>query len=222
MKPYQCEFLDFVIAHGALRFGEFKLKSGRKSPYFFNAGSFNSGGALMRLGEFYAHTIADREETFDMLFGPAYKGIPLVSATAIALAHHHRLDLPYAFNRKEIKDHGEGGGVVGARLEGRVAIIDDVVSAGLSVANSVELIRQAGASAAAVFIALDRQEQADRGAATATQAIHQRYQIPVYAIVTLSILIEYLAQHEDHAAQLDAISCYQRQYGVIGGDVTPI
>ncbi len=214
MKQYQREFLDFIIDRGALRFGEFTLKSGRSSPYFFNAGLFNSGSALKKLGEFYAQAIIDWDQPFDMLFGPAYKGIPLVSATAIALTHPSGLDVPYAFNRKEVKDHGEGGALVGAALRGRVIIIDDVISAGLSVTLSVSLIRETGAEPVAAFIALDREERAEGSSVKATQAIQDRYHIPVQAIVTLTTMIDYLQTRAEYTEYLDAVRLYQRKYGV--------
>jgi orotate phosphoribosyltransferase len=214
MKQYQREFLDFIIDRGALRFGEFTLKSGRSSPYFFNAGLFNSGSALKRLGEFYAQAIMDWDQPFDMLFGPAYKGIPLVSATAIALTQPNDLDVPYAFNRKEVKHHGEGGALIGAALQGRVIIIDDVISAGLSVASSVTLIREAGAEPVAVFIALDREERAEGSPVKATQAVQDRYRIPVQAIVTLATMIDYLQTRTEYTQYLDAVRLYQRKYGV--------
>ena len=159
MQEYQREFIDFAIEQQVLRFGEFTLKSGRVSPYFFNAGLFNTGASLARLGQAYAHAIVASGIEFDMLFGPAYKGIPLASAATIALAEQHGLDIPYAFNRKEVKDHGEGGTIVGAPLNGRVLIIDDVISAGTSVRESVEIIETAGATPCGVVIALDRQER---------------------------------------------------------------
>ncbi len=214
MKQYQREFLDFIIDRGALRFGEYALKSGRISPYFFNAGSFNSGSTLKKLGEFYARAIVNWEQPFDMLFGPAYKGIPLVSATTIALTQHNGLDVPFAFNRKEVKDHGEGGTLVGAALQGRVIIIDDVISAGLSVDSSVALIREAGAEPVAVLIALDREERAAGSAHHATQAVQDRHHIPVHAIVTLTNMIDYLHSRAEYAKHLDAVRLYQRQYGV--------
>ncbi len=215
MHKYQQEFLNFVVERDVLRFGEFTLKSGRSSPYFFNAGLFSSGYALQRLGEFYAQAISDWKQPFDTLFGPAYKGIPLVSATAIALSSVHGLDVPYAFNRKEVKDHGEGGALIGAPLKGRVVIVDDVVSAGLSVALSVDLIRQAGAVPVAVFIALDREERADKGALKASRAIAQRHEVPVRAIVTLTDVVRYLETRPEYMKHLDAMRLYQRKYGVV-------
>ncbi len=213
MRDYQRAFLEFVIATGVLRFGEFTLKSGRNSPYFFNAGLFNSGRALRRLGEFYAAAIVDWGEPFDMLFGPAYKGIPLVTAAAIALTERSGMDCPYAFNRKEAKDHGEGGAVVGAPLHGRVLIVDDVISAGISVGESVDLIRTNGAQPVAVFIALDRQERARDSARSAADEVRARFGIEVRAIADLDTLVEFLGERPDHAPQLAAIDEYRKRYG---------
>jgi orotate phosphoribosyltransferase len=212
MHDYQREFLRFAIASQVLRFGTFSLKSGRESPYFFNAGLFASGGALARLGRYYAAAIVASGIAFDMLFGPAYKGIPLASATAIALADRHDRDLPYAFNRKEAKDHGEGGVIVGAPLAGRVLIIDDVISAGTSVRASLELIEAAGAEAAGVAIALDRQERGS-GALSAVQQVEQEYGLPVAAIVRLEQLIDYLADDDAMTGPLAAIRAYRERYG---------
>jgi len=212
MHDYQREFLRFAIASQVLRFGTFSLKSGRESPYFFNAGLFASGGALARLGRYYAAAIVASGIAFDMLFGPAYKGIPLASATAIALADRHDRDLPYAFNRKEAKDHGEGGVIVGAPLAGRVLIIDDVISAGTSVRASLELIEAAGAEAAGVAIALDRQERGS-GALSAVQQVEQEYGLPVAAIVRLEQLVDYLADDAAMAGPLAAIRAYRERYG---------
>ena len=212
MHDYQREFIRFAIASDVLRFGSFTLKSGRDSPYFFNAGLFASGAALARLGRYYAAAIVDSGIGFDMLFGPAYKGIPLASATAVALADHHDRDLPYAFNRKEAKDHGEGGVIVGAPLAGRVLIIDDVISAGTSVRASLELIEAAGAQAAGVAIALDRQERGT-GALSAVQQVESEYGLPVAAIVRLDQLVEYLAEDAAMTASLAAIQAYREHYG---------
>jgi orotate phosphoribosyltransferase len=212
MHDYQREFIRFAIASQVLRFGTFKLKSGRESPYFFNAGLFASGGTLARLGRYYAAAIVESGIGFDMLFGPAYKGIPLASTAAVALADHHDRDLPYAFNRKEAKDHGEGGVIVGAPLAGRVLIIDDVISAGTSVRASLELIEAAGAEAAGVAIALDRQERGT-GALSAVQQVEREYGLPVAAIVRLEQLVEFLDEDPAMAEPLAAIQAYRERYG---------
>ena len=191
MHPYKKEFLQFAIQVGVLRFGEFTLKSGRISPYFFNAGLFNSGGHLARLGRFYAQAIVDSGTAFDVLFGPAYKGIPLAAAAGIALADHHARDVPYCFNRKEAKDHGEGGNLVGAALQGRVLIIDDVITAGTAIRESVDIIQTAGATLSGVVIALDRQERGT-GQQSAVQEVELAYGITVASIITLSDLLDYL------------------------------
>src|SRR5688572_30843299 len=213
MKDYQRRFLDFAIECEALRFGEFTLKSGRRSPYFFNTGLFNSGMRLARLGEFYAHAIVDSGLAFDALYGPAYKGIPLVSAVGIALAQHHGRDLPYSFNRKEAKDHGEGGMIVGAPLHGKVLVIDDVISAGTSVRESVEIITDAGATPAGVAISLDRQERGER-ATSAVQEVEQRFGLRVISIVNLEILLHYIGDKKDMQRHGAAINAYRRQYGI--------
>ena len=213
MRDYQREFLDFAIQHGVLRFGEFTLKSGRISPYFFNAGLFNRGAALARLGGYYAALIVDAGLSFDLLFGPAYKGIPLVAAVAIALAEQQGRDAPWCFNRKEAKDHGEGGTLVGAPLKGRVLIIDDVISAGTSVRESVEMIRAAGAVPAAVLIALDRQERG-QGELSAVQEVERTYGIPVISVATLTDLIDYLSGHPDLENKLAAVRAYRVRYGI--------
>jgi len=205
-------FIDLCLELGVLRFGEFKLKSGRISPYFFNAGLFNSGRALAELGRFYATAIQQAQLQFDVLFGPAYKGIPLVSATAIALADGHQRNMPWAFNRKEAKDHGEGGNIVGAPLRGRVLIIDDVMTAGTAIRESVDVIRAAGATPVGVVIALDRQErgQTER---SAVQEVEQVMGLPVTSILKLADLIEHLAA-TGNAAQLAALQKYRSEYGV--------
>jgi orotate phosphoribosyltransferase len=212
MTSRQTAFVDFAVRSQVLCFGEFKTKAGRMSPYFFNAGLFNDGSKLKKLGEFYANTILDSGIAFDMVFGPAYKGIPLAASIAIALAERGR-NLPFAFNRKEAKDHGEGGTVVGAPLAGRVLIVDDVISAGTSVRESVELIRAAGAVPAAVAIALDRMERGT-GAQSAVQEVGARYGMPVIAVATLDDLLIYLKQDATHADKLDAVSAYREKYGV--------
>lgn len=213
MRDYQREFLHFALEVGVLRFGEFVLKSGRHSPYFFNAGLFNSGARLARLGRYYARAILDSGIDFDLLYGPAYKGIPLAAATCVALAEQHGLDLPYAFNRKEIKDHGEGGDIVGSPLQGRrVLIIDDVISAGTSARESLDIIRAHQAQPAGVVIALDRQERGQQGR-SAVAEVEQDLGLPVAAIARLEHLIQFLAEQPDGARMLDTIRAYQSQYG---------
>jgi orotate phosphoribosyltransferase len=213
MQDYQREFLDFTLRIGVLKFGEFTLKSGRVSPYFFNSGLFNTGASLARLGRYYASALVDSGVSYDMLFGPAYKGIPLVAALGIALADQHGRDVPYAFNRKETKRHGEGGVIVGAPLAGRVLIVDDVISAGASVAESVRIIKQAGAEPAGVLIALDRQERG-KGDLSAVQEVRQSYAMPVLSIVNLDTLLRYAAQKPEVQPYLEAIRAYRVRYGV--------
>jgi len=191
MRPYQKEFIDLILARDALRFGEFTLKSGRASPYFFNAGLVNDGESLRRLGACYAEALIEAGTGFDMLFGPAYKGIALATATAIALAAHHRRSVPVAFNRKEAKSHGESGSLIGAPLAGRVLIVDDVITAGTAVRESVGLIRAAGATPAGVLVALDRQERG-QGRLSAVQEVQKAFGMPVIRIITLDDLIEHL------------------------------
>ena len=209
---FRQEFIEFALAQNVLRFGEFKTKAGRLSPYFFNAGLFNTGAALNRLAQFYARAIIDSGLPIDTLFGPAYKGIPLVAVSALALAQAGR-DLPYAFNRKEAKDHGEGGSLIGAPLRGRVLIIDDVISAGTSVRESVELIRAAGATPCGVLIALDRMERGS-GSLSAVQEVERDYGIPVIAVATLNDLLAYLRQRPDFSAHEAAVARYRQEYGV--------
>lgn len=213
MQDYQRDFLDFALDVGVLRFGEFTLKSGRISPYFFNAGLFNTGASLARLGRYYAQAIVDAGIEFDVLYGPAYKGIPLAAATAAALYDQHGVDIPYAFNRKEAKDHGEGGSIVGHALEGRVLIIDDVISAGTSVRESVDIIKGQQAIPAGVIIALDRQERG-QGERSAIQEVESDYAMPVTAIVRLAQLIEYLEEQQDAGESLQRIQAYRARYGV--------
>jgi orotate phosphoribosyltransferase len=211
-QRFRREFIEFAVARQVLRFGEFKTKAGRLSPYFFNAGLFNDGEALGRLGAFYAKAILASQLQFDVLFGPAYKGIPLVAATAIALAQHGRR-VPFCFNRKEAKDHGEGGVIVGAPMAGRVLIVDDVISAGTSVRESVDLIRVAHAQPAGVVIALDRMERG-QGPLSATQEVQQAYRIPVISIATLDDLVAYLSGRSEMARELQDVSRYRQEYGV--------
>ncbi|HEC75355.1 MAG TPA: orotate phosphoribosyltransferase [Methylophaga aminisulfidivorans] len=213
MKPYQREFIEFALQTGVLKFGSFTLKSGRQSPYFFNSGLFNSGASLAKLGRFYAQTIADSDIEFDVLFGPAYKGIPLASTTVMALADHHQRDIPYVFNRKEVKDHGEGGQLVGAELTGKVLIIDDVISAGTSVRESVDIIRAAQATPAGVIIALDRQERG-QGKLSAIQEVQAEHGIPVLNIISLNDLLSYLKDNAELSEFLPAVQAYREEFGV--------
>ncbi|KAA3622443.1 MAG: orotate phosphoribosyltransferase [Proteobacteria bacterium] len=214
MFEYQKAFLEFCIEKSVLRFGEFTLKSGRVSPYFFNAGLFNSGASLNRLAEFYARTLEQHLGDNVMLFGPAYKGIPLVTAVAMAMDRLFDRDLSIAFNRKEAKDHGEGGSLVGAPLEGEVVIVDDVITAGTSVGESVELIRAAGARPAAVLIALDREEIVENsGGRSAVQMVAQTHGLPVYAIARLGTLVEYLGDRGGDPGVLHEIEAYRARYG---------
>ena len=206
------EFIAFACEQGVLRFGEFKTKAGRLSPYFFNAGLFDDGASLSRLSDFYARRVLAAGVDFDVLFGPAYKGIPLAAGTAMALAGRGH-NTPYAYNRKEAKDHGEGGTLVGAPLKGRVLIIDDVISAGTSVRESVDLIRAAGATPAAVLIALDRQERG-QGELSAVQEVEKSFGIPVISVATLTDLIDYLSGHPELENKLAAVREYRVRYGV--------
>jgi len=212
MQDYQTEFLNFALEKGVLRFGEFTLKSGRISPYFFNAGLFNSGSALARLGRFYAQAIVDSGIQFDVLYGPAYKGIPLAAVTAAALYDHHQIDIPYAFNRKEAKSHGEGGSIVGYALKGQILIIDDVITAGTAIRESMDIIEAEGAKPAGVVIALDRQEKG-KGDKSAIQEVEQDYGIPVASIAKLANVIGFLEQQGD-ADHLANIRAYRDQYGI--------
>ena len=217
MQTHQHTFLDLAVQREALRFGEFTLKSGRVSPYFFNAGRFDSGVALATLGDCYADTLLASELAFDMLFGPAYKGIPLASATAIALARRGR-DLPLAFNRKEAKAHGEGGMLIGAPLAGRVLIVDDVITAGTAIRESIQLIRDAGATPCGVLIALDRQETGYHGSGpvderSAAQQVSAEFGLPVLTVATLSDLLNYAQRQPELAMHHDALLAYRRRYG---------
>lgn len=212
MKPYQQQFIQFALDCQALRFGEFTLKSGRISPYFFNTGLFNTGDRLRLLGQFYAQAIEDSGIDFDVLYGPAYKGIPLVCAVGIGLSETAQRDVPYVFNRKEVKDHGEGGLLVGAELQGKALIIDDVISAGTSVRESVEVIRQAGAETAGVMISLNRQERG-RGDSSAIQDVESSYGFKVHAIISLTDIIDYLKDSPELNQYLSAIQRYRDEYG---------
>ncbi len=209
---FRQDFIQFALATKVLCFGEFKTKAGRLSPYFFNTGLFNDGNSLRRLGQFYAKAIAQSEIALDMLFGPAYKGIPLVTSTAMALAESGR-NLPFCFNRKEAKDHGEGGSTVGAPLAGRVLIVDDVISAGTSVRESVEIIRSAAATPCGVVISFDRMERGT-GALSAVREVQAQFDIPLLAIATLDDLVGYLTNRPELAQQLRSVLAYRQQYGV--------
>ena len=213
MKSYQQDFLDFAIGQGVLRFGEFTLKSGRLSPYFFNAGLFQTGSAISLLGKFYAQAIVDSDVAFDMLFGPAYKGIPLAAATAIALYEYHGKDYPYAFNRKEAKDHGEGGTIVGAPLQGRVLVIDDVMTAGTAIREAADIVAAQGGSLAGVAISLDRQERG-KGEQSAVQEVEALYGIKVISIVGLREVISHVDSRLHNAALLEKVQAYRREFGV--------
>jgi orotate phosphoribosyltransferase len=218
MLPYQEQFIEFAIKTGVLRFGEFTLKSGRISPYFFNTGLFNTGGSMLQFSRFFATRIEHSDISFDVLFGPAYKGITLSCATAMALSENTGREVPFAFNRKEVKNHGEGGSMVGAELQGNIAIIDDVITAGTAIRESFEIISAAGATPSAVFLALDRQELGQKdGEPTQTSAIQQveaEFGIPVEAIATLNDLIEYLQQQDGQEEHLDKMRAYRSQYGI--------
>lgn len=213
MKAYQQEFIEFALAKQVLKFGEFTLKSGRKSPYFFNAGLFNTGGDLARLGRFYAAALADAGIEFDLLFGPAYKGIPIATTTAVALADHHDTDIPYCFNRKEAKTHGEGGSLVGSPLAGKVMLVDDVITAGTAIRESMEIIKANNAQLSGVLIALDRQEKG-KGELSAIQEVERDFGTKVISIVTLADLISYLETQPAMAESLASIKQYRIDYGI--------
>ena len=212
MQNYRQAFIEFALSQGVLKFGEFTLKSGRVSPYFFNAGLFNTGQGIGKLGRFYAQAIVAADLKFDVLFGPAYKGIPLAAATAIALVEQHGRNAPYAFNRKEPKEYGEGGSLIGGPLEGRVLIIDDVITAGTAVRTALQMIKDAGAEAAGVLISLDRQERG-AGAESAIGELEQQYAVPVHSIAKLDELLEYMRTHEDYSQHVGALEAYQAEYG---------
>ena len=211
MRDYQKDFISYALECGVLKFGQFHLKSGRTSPYFFNTGLFNTGAQLGKLGQFYAQALIQSGVKPDVLYGPAYKGIPLVSTTAIAYAQLTGTDIPFAFNRKEAKDHGEGGSLVGAPLHGQVLILDDVITAGTSVRESVDIIKNAQATPAGVLIALDRQEKGQHEL-SAIQEVKERFNMPVIAIISLENIIAYLSAEDSE--QLDAIKAYQGMYGI--------
>lgn len=213
MKAYQREFIEFAIEKQVLKFGEFTLKSGRKSPYFFNAGLFNTGRDLARLGRFYASALVDSGIEFDVLFGPAYKGIPIATTTAVALADHHDVDTPYCFNRKEAKDHGEGGTLVGSALEGRIMLVDDVITAGTAIRESMEIIKANGADLAGVLVAIDRQEKG-KGELSAIQEVERDFGCAVISIVSLGDLVVYLEEKGNNQDHLEAVKAYRAEYGV--------
>ncbi len=215
MRDYQRDFLDFAIGRGVLRFGEFTLKSGRISPYFFNAGLFDSGAALARLGRCYAAAIMEAGLEFDALFGPAYKGIPLVATVAVALAEQHGRDVPWCFNRKEAKDHGEGGLIVGAPLKGRVLIVDDVITAGTAIRETMQILTAHGATPAGVLIALDRRERG-QGELSAVQEVERAHGIAVTSIANLDDLVAYLTERSESAEHLEKMRDYRARYGVTG------
>jgi orotate phosphoribosyltransferase len=206
-------FIQLAIESDVLRFGEFTLKSGRISPYFFNAGLFNTGGALAELGACYAQVIVDQALEFDVLFGPAYKGIPLVAAIAVALSTEHGIDKPYAFNRKEAKDHGEGGSIVGADVHGEVLIVDDVITAGTAIREAVDIISAEGGKTSSILIALDRQEKG-RGELSAIQEVQKDFAVSVHSIITMADLIAYIETDENYSQYLDAMRAYRDQYGI--------
>lgn len=213
MKVYQKEFIEFAIERGVLKFGEFTLKSGRTSPYFFNAGLFNKGSDLARLGRFYAAALVDSGIHFDVLFGPAYKGIPIATATAVALYDHHQQDTPYCFNRKEKKDHGEGGNLVGSALEGKVMLVDDVITAGTAIREAMEIVEANGAELSGVLIALDRQEKG-KGELSAIQEVERDFGAQVVSIVSLNDVITFLKDDDTFKEYLPKVEDYRAEFGV--------
>jgi orotate phosphoribosyltransferase len=210
---YQSEFIDLCVRLGVLKFGAFTLKSGRKSPYFFNAGLFNTGAAINAVGRAYAAALAGSDLAYDMVFGPAYKGIPLVTVTAAAMAEHHGRNLAFAYNRKEAKDHGEGGNIVGSPLSGRVLIIDDVITAGTAIRESIEIIVGAGATPAGVLLALDRQERAPNSPLSAVQEVRESYRIPVLSVISLEDLMAHMSA-PGREADLQNMQAYRARYGL--------
>ncbi|CCP01178.1 orotate phosphoribosyltransferase [Erwinia amylovora Ea644] len=213
MKAWQRQFIEFAINKQVLKFGEFTLKSGRKSPYFFNAGLFNTGRDLALLGRFYAQALVDSGIDFDLVFGPAYKGIPIATTTVVALADHHNRDVPYCFNRKEAKDHGEGGTLVGSALQGKIMLVDDVITAGTAIRESMEIIAANQATLAGVLISLDRQERG-RGAISAIQEVERDYGCKVISIITLNELVAYLEEKPELADRLAAVRAYRSEFGI--------
>lgn len=213
MKDYQIEFIEFAIEKQVLKFGEFTLKSGRISPYFFNAGLFNTGRDLARLGRFYAAALQDSNIDYDLLFGPAYKGIPIATTTAVALSNDYDLDVPYCFNRKEAKTHGEGGSLVGSELTGKVMLVDDVITAGTAIRESMDIIQAHNAELAGVLIALDRQEKG-KAELSAIQEVERDYNAKVISIVQLSDVVTYLQTKSDMQQHLESVKAYREQYGI--------
>ncbi|RIB20356.1 orotate phosphoribosyltransferase [Gigaspora rosea] len=214
LKSYQRKFIEFAISNEILSFGSFILKSGRESPYFFNVGKFNKGSALSAIGKFYADVLHDENQLdFDVVFGPAYKGIPLASSTVIALSEHYKKDVPYSFNRKEIKDHGEGGNIVGAPLKGNILIIDDVITAGTAIRESLAIIKENGATTVGIIVAVDRQERGT-GEVSAIQQIKQDYDIPVMSIINLDLIIQYLNEKGGYDEHLSNMKKYRDIYGI--------
>jgi orotate phosphoribosyltransferase len=213
MQDYKREFIEFAIERNVLKFGEFTLKSGRTSPYFFNAGLFNTGRDLAKLGRFFASALQAEEASYDILFGPAYKGITIASATAIALSNCFGEDVPFCFNRKEAKTHGEGGSLVGSPLKGKVMLVDDVITAGTAIRESMQIISEQNASLAGVLIALNRQEKGT-GELSAIQEVERDYNTKVYSIVSLSDVLEYLSESGENAEAIASIKAYREQYGI--------
>ncbi|QIQ21318.1 orotate phosphoribosyltransferase [Zophobihabitans entericus] len=214
MKPYQRQFIQFALDRQVLKFGEFTLKSGRKSPYFFNAGLFNTGKDLALLGRFYAEALIDANLQYDVIFGPAYKGIPIVTTTVVALSEHHNLEVPYCFNRKEAKDHGEGGNLVGTPITNcRVMLVDDVITAGTAIRESMNILQANNSKLAGVLISLDRQEKG-QGELSAIQEIKQNYHCDVISIITLNDLITYLMEQDNQSEELKRVQAYRAQYGI--------
>ncbi len=216
MEPFQKEFIEFALAKHVLRFGEFTLKSGRISPYFFNSGLFNDGETLAKLGHFYAAAIEHSDIDFDMLYGPAYKGIPLASAMSIALSDHFKKNMPFAFNRKEAKDHGEGGIIFGSKINGKALIVDDVISAGTSIRESIDIITQEGGTVAAAIVAVDRQEKG-QGETSAIQEVEQQFGFSIISIINLEQIIAYITENSNSeiGQYLDSIKDYKQRYGTI-------
>ena len=214
MENYKQEFINFSLSQGVLKFGEFELKSGRISPYFFNMGLFNTGSTIAKLGDFYAQALVNEEKNFDLLFGPAYKGIPIVTSLASSLSKNHQIDKPFTFNRKEVKDHGEKGQLVGAPIKGKVLIVDDVITAGTAIHEASNLISELNGEVMGILISLDRQEKG-QGALSAVEEVSQKLNVPVISIVTLNDIIEYILEDGGELSQfIDQIKSYREKYGI--------